>query len=120
MNNLINNINNIKNLTTETYKKESLKKIEQTGISGQNVNIKADNVYIINNNFNKPIYNNYNNTYQIPNYPPYFYNFYNFYYTYNPFILNYFYATSFFNPYLYCNLLPSYIYYSLFNLLRYF
>ncbi|MCX7871314.1 MAG: hypothetical protein N2485_07090 [bacterium] len=124
----MNNINKIDNIKTPRIdKKESPKKIEQTGISGENINIKADNIYIINNNFNNPIYNNYNNTYQTPNYPPYFYNFYNFYnlfnthlYNYNPFILSYFYNTSLFNPYFYCNILPGYIYYSLFNFLSCF
>lgn len=35
--------------------------IYQTGIKGENVEINADNVYIINNNYNQPVYNNYNN-----------------------------------------------------------
>ncbi|MGB9638499.1 MAG: hypothetical protein ACP5RD_03665 [bacterium] len=126
------NINNIKNNENQVYipeksrKTKDLEKLEQTGIKGENININADNVYIINNtnNFNKPIHNNYNNSYQYLNYPPYYYNFNNFYNLfnfnlYNPFILNYFYTTSLFNPYFYSNLLPSYIYFSLFNLFRY-
>jgi hypothetical protein len=133
MNNLnnINKLNNINNIP-----KKEAPKLEQTGIKGENINIKADTVYIINNtnNFNKPIYNtsnypvsNYNNF----NYPPYYHNFINFYnlfsiglynsmFLYNPIFFNYFYTTSLFNPYFYCSLLPSYICLGLFNLLKCF
>jgi hypothetical protein len=133
MNNLnnINKLNNINNIP-----KKEAQKLEQTGIKGENISIKADNVYIINNtnNFNKPIYNNYNypvSNYNNFNYPPYYHNFINFYnlfsigsynsmFLYNPIFFNYFYTTSLFNPYFYCSLLPSYICLGLFNLLRCF
>ncbi|MFN4220382.1 MAG: hypothetical protein ACK4GJ_05640 [bacterium] len=56
------------NPTAQTNNTQTPKKpqIYQTGIKGENVEIKADNVYIINNNYNQPVYNKY--------YNPYYYN----------------------------------------------
>lgn len=42
-----------------TDQNERKTNVYQVGIKGNNVEINADNVYIINNTYNEPVYNNY-------------------------------------------------------------
>lgn len=85
----INPVNQFKNQTPPTFYKP---KVEQIGIKGENVEINANNVYIINNNYNEPV--TYNNKFEGNFSFPYYYNFYNFYF---PFL---------FRPYFWCFPIP--------------
>jgi len=48
----------IKKLDNSIKNKPTSKPINQVGIQGKNIEINADNVYIINNNYNQPVYYN--------------------------------------------------------------